>query len=618
MIRQLIPRAAGIPSLIDAHRITLLIVCPDLAGTLAVPSDLAAWLRLSREGNARSWTLRLAHGLTDFLLAFAAQTSVRTGVSIADSDEADPLDREFLSVLTRRADPEMLCVRLCAAPRNDCVDEPPLHADELTLAREYVASECTSRRADVKRAYSRLDDARRRELHRERFDTLRALSRDWDSLGAIPFHCEQAGSDPEPLLEASTRCMHLAYYEAALDWSIRGRAITVSETLDPRYTKFTRNLLYASLLLGRYAEVETICAEIAAQSADRTLLAGAAYAQAILNVRLYGPARRDPEAARGWVGKSLALTEQRPPSDKRVVNLAFLRNTLALIEMRAGRFEQASELLTAGLEFIAANAPGKFDEECVLLLHNRARLHTSLKRPDAAIADLTTLLRHQPGVSEAYLDRGILHRRAGRLDQALKDFDAAIAWSPPYPEAFLNRAEALAAMMRPDEALAAYGYVLTLKPDHVEALANRACLLFQCRRPAESRADVETAIRIDSAHPRLICLRGLLELEEGASERALESFTESIRLDPALADAWANRATVRFRRGDAEGAEGDLTKAITLREDAAALYNRGRVFESRAKWREAAQDYERALELGADERNIRTHLSRCHRLKNCQ
>jgi hypothetical protein len=312
LIRRLLPQAVAAPGLIEAHRVTLLVVCPDLAAELTVPPDLAAWLRLSREGNARSWSTRLAHGLTDFLLAYAAWSSVPLAVSFADAEEADALDREFLSVLARRADPQHLSIRILTPQEGEGLEESAPQGDDFAMAREYVASECTSRRPSLKRSYARLDEATRRQLHRERCDALRVLNRDVDLLGALPFHCEQAAADPEPLLQASTRCMHLAYYEGARDWSLRGRAMTVSYRQDARYAAFARNLLYSSLLLGHYAEVEAVCAEITAHCADTALLANAAYAKAILNARLYGPARRDLTAARGWVEKALELTETLP------------------------------------------------------------------------------------------------------------------------------------------------------------------------------------------------------------------------------------------------------------------------------------------------------------------
>ena len=61
-----------------------------------------------------------------------------------------------------------------------------------------------------------------------------------------------------------------------------------------------------------------------------------------------------------------------------------------------------------------------------------------------------------------------------------------------------------------------------------------------------------------------------------------------------------------------ESAERDLSRALGLREDAAILYNRGRVREARRRWAQALDDFSRALELARGEvRDIVKHRDRC-------
>ena len=472
-------------------------------------------------------------------------------------------------------------------------------AERVRLEGEYVESECTSDRLVLKYVYAGAPAEERQALHRARAATLEASNRKDLTLGAIPLHYEKARAEVEPLVAASKRCMHLGYYHAALDWALRGRNMIEATQRSKCYNDLTRNALFSLLLLGRFDEVEAICDENMAQSTDPALLAHTTYARAILTARLYEPARRDFRAARAWVEKSLAFTEMLAPSESRAVNLAFLRNTLALVEMRTGRLTAAYELLTAALDYLAKEAPGKYPQECVLLLHNRARLQVALRQPEAAMDDLTELLRHQPGDSEAYLDRGVLYQRAGRYEEALNDYNAAIRWSPPYPQPYFNRAQTLVALGRPDEALADYNYVLTLEPHHVEALSNRACLYYDRGLFGAARRDTDTALRASPRHARLLCLRGLCELQEANPASAYASFTESTQADPSLADAWANRATAQFKRGDAEGALLDLTHALSLRKDASAFYNRGRIYEAQKKWAEAIDDYSQALRLAS-------------------
>ena len=630
------------PDLVITHQLTLLSVAPDLENHVPVSEEVRKWFRFSREGSPRSWTLRLAHGMTDFLLSYAARVPQPVAVSFENVDAADPLDREFLAVLLRRANPDRLMVRVGSS--SDHLDDPlqtavKAHAcaiypdsparpalqevlDESTegmpaarrreLAKAYVESDCTSDSPAAKRAYASLAAAERKTLHRARAAALEELNCSAFSLGAIPFHHEQAAADVSPLLAASKHCMHFAYYEASLDWALRGERMIGDADRGEVHADLGRNILFSLLLLGRFREVEVLCADYLAQTQDPALLAHTTYAKAILAARLYEPARRDYDAARTWVQESLAFTKAVPPSETRAVNVAFLRNTLALVEMRTGHLPAAYELLSGALDYMAKEAPGKYEAESAIILHNRARLQIARKQTAGAIDDLTTLLRQQPGNTEAYFDRGVLYQRSGRHEEALRDYEAAIQWSPPYLEPHFNRAQVLVSLGRTDEALADYTRVLTLAPDHLEALVNRACLLYDRRDFDASRADVESALRLKAKHARLFCLRGLLDIQDGHLDEACEAFTKSIEIDSSLPDAWANRATILFKRGDLDSSSLDLTQALSLREDSSVLYNRGRVFEAQRKWARAMEDYSRALQLASgDVQHILRHLRFC-------
>jgi tetratricopeptide (TPR) repeat protein len=486
-----------------------------------------------------------------------------------------------------------------------------------TLGNEYVSSDCTSDNLVAKSAYLALSAAERSALHRARRTELDALNQASLSLGAIPLHAEQEGVDPASLLAASKHYMRVAFYDAALDWALRGRRMLPAADRGQSYTEFSRNILFALLLLGRLDEVDVICAEYLTTSNDPLLLAHTSYAKAILTARLYEPSRRDYDAARGWIEKSLSFTEMVAPSETRAVNIAFLRNTMALVEMREGRLEAAHELLCEGLRYMCAEAPNKYDAESAILLHNRARLHIKREQLPEAIEDLTTLLQHQPCNSDAYFDRAILSQWLGLHERALRDYEAAIEWSPPYAEAYFNRARTLVSLGRVEEAILGYTRVLDLVPDHIEALIDRACLFHAQKKFEASRTDVNSALPLAPASARLLCLQGLLEMENANLAQAYEIFTKAIDADPSLPDAWANRATVLFKQGEPGRACVDLTHALSLREDAAAFYNRGRCFESQKRWTDAAADYHRALGLmSGDARHVLRHLALCEQAED--
>ena len=385
-------------------------------------------------------------------------------------------------------------------------------------------------------AYLSLSDDDRRRLHAKRAADLASSCEQSIALGALPFHHEQARLDVAPLQRASAYCMRMGYYHAALDWAERALRMIEPAAASKQHSDLMRNILFSLLLLGRLDEVETLCAEVRWTNTDPALLAHCAYAMAILNARLYEPARRDYEAARGWIAQALQFTKMVPNSPARVVNISFLRNTLALVEMRQGRPLESIRLLNEGLEYLRTAAPEKYALESPILLQNRARVYNAINQPANAVADYTALLEQEPSNSEAYFERGVIHQRSGRFAEALEDYNNAILWSPPYDEAYFNRAQTFTALGRQSEALADYDYVLELEPDSVSALANRACLLYQMDRYDAASADVGSGLRLDPTNTQLLCLHAILNFRRKDYAEAQRALTLARQIDPSIGE----------------------------------------------------------------------------------
>src|SRR5262249_13716262 len=152
------------------------------------------------------------------------------------------------------------------------------------------------------------------------------------------------------------------------------------------------------------------------------------YAMGIMHLRFFPQERRNLSEARTWIEKALAFTAMRPPSSDRTINLAFLRNTMALVETQHGRSAQAIAMLGDALAFLEREAPDKFDTESPIFYRNRARLHARLGQTSAAVSDLTTMLRHEPSNAAARLEIARLYRDLDRPQDALEQVGAAIAW----------------------------------------------------------------------------------------------------------------------------------------------------------------------------------------------
>lgn len=527
-------------------------------------------------------------------------------------DGADPLDREFIAVLLGRADPGTLTitvrtpteemdeplhsalraharVRLAAPPDSATADDVDRRvaalsrARLLALARRYVDSDGTSEDPCARRAYDLSEPEVRGRLHEARLAALRAAPFPSLALGAIPFHSERAATPSvEPLVQASARCIRMGYYEASLDLARRGTRLIGGAVGDPVFGELGRNIVFSLLMLGRLEEAVAYCREIESVTDEPALRSHCAYAMAILNARLLPAERRDYGAARAWVERAIAFAEVLPPSETKVVNLVFLRNTLALVETRTGHDEEALRLLSDGLRRLASEAPSRYETESIILLHNRARIHVAMGRPERALDDYTTLLRLEPTNSEAHLDRGILLQRIGRHREALQDYDAAVAWSPPYAEAYFDRALVRHALGRHDDALADIAHVLALEPRHAGALVNRAGLLYERRDYAGAREDVERVLAHDPRNAKAWSLAGLLEMAARRWAEARRAFDRALACDDAEHTALVNRATLLVREGDVAGALRDLDAVIARHADPTALDNRARILRSQA------------------------------------
>lgn len=620
---------AAAPDLTFKHALTLLSIAPELGQLLPVGDLLSRELSLSREGNSRLHTARLAHGVADFLLAtLVRKAPSRATLRFENVHGADPLDRELIAVLLERADPRSL--RITVSTPTEEMDEPllsalrahasvrlasppdPRTADDAdrrvtalsrarrrALARRYVESDCTSEDPCVRRAYDLSDAELRGMLHAARLAALRAAPSPSLELGAIPFHAERAATPVvEPVVHAAAQCMRMGYYEASLDLSRRATRLIGGAVKDRVFGELGRNIVFSLLMLGRLEEAEAYCREIESVTDEPALRSHCAYAMAILNARFHPAERRDYGAARAWIEKAIAFTESLPDSEARAAHIVFLNNPLALVEMRTGHDEEALRLLSGGLQRLAREAPSKYETESIILLRNRARIHVAMGRPERALDDYATLLRLEPTNSEAHLDRGVLLQRLGRATEALEAYDDAALWSPPYTEAYFNRALVLRALGREDEALLDLTHVLALAPRHAAALVNRAGLLYERREYAAAREDVERVLTHDPLQAKAWCLAGLLEMAARRWPEARLAFDRALACDGAEYTALLNRATLLVRAGDVAGALRDLDAVIERHVDATALYNRGRILQSQGRFPEAIADYTRSLELG--------------------
>jgi tetratricopeptide (TPR) repeat protein len=617
IMRAVVPHAlACAPKLVAAHETELLSVAPELRETVPAGRETLTSLAVPKE-RTRYYsplrTLRLAHGLTEFLRDYVIAAGLGPVALVVERvDQADPTDQEFLDVARRRLHPAVITVVVRDAADGGADRAAAEGAD---LAAAYIAADGTSDDPALLAAYEALPAAERRRRHDERACELTASGEFSWRLGAIPYHAEH-GSDPAQacgmLAKAADYCITMGFYHAAIDLAMRGLAITEwDESWERRWVLVSR-AASSMAALGRTDEAERLYLEARASSSEPLVHMQIGYGLAMLYTRLHEPGRIDHQLALGWINQAVALARQLPDAKEREFHTVFNENGRALVEKHLGHAAEALRLVSEGLDRLDAMMdPGEHLLHRSVLRHNRGQVYAGLGRLDEAAGEFRAVIAADPNYPEYHFDLGNLLRRMGDAEAALAEYETAIRLSPPFPEVYYNRADTRAALGDTDGAIADFGYVLELDPAYVDAHVNLAGLLLQSGADEAADRVVTVGLAVEPGHPALLGLRGRLDLEAGRMAAARHALDAAVAADPEFAEGWATRGTLSFETGDLTGALADLSRALEITADAALLFNRAVVHRALERWDAAIDDLSAALDLDPAEADAWLERARC-------
>jgi tetratricopeptide (TPR) repeat protein len=637
VLRAVTPRACqNQPALVERHQIELLSTAPELRAQVPATRATLTSLAVPKERTrfySRLRTLRLSHGVVEFLQALLTRDGSNRSLVVYGVEAADHTDLEFLAVLLRRMDPALLTVVVCVAGpvpedlapaldqhavcRSVSLPESTPPADDLTAVIRYIASDCTLELPALVAAYDRLPAHRRAELHDQRAAELERTGEPSRVPGAIAYHREH-GSDPsgaggDALLAALNTCVDMGFYHATIDAARRGRAVIDWDRQVEHWWTFTTKMTVSLAALGRPAEAEDLYSEAIAYSESPVAHMQAAYARAMLYTRHNAREEQDHQRAKGLLKQAVAFAKVLYEGKERAFRVAFNRNGLALVEAHLNNLPEALRLVCEGIEMLDAElAPDEHRLHRSVLMHNRAQVLVGLRRLPEALEGLNEVIEVDPYYPDYYLDRGNIRYRMGQYEEALADFDTAISLGPPFPEAQYNRAELLMDAGAEDEALECLDYVLTLDPEMVDAYVNRAGIHLERGALDKAHADALAGLRLDEANPHLLVVLAGVHAERGALTEARADFDRAVATDPTLVAALVGRAAVARELEDREAALADLDRAVTLApEDPAVRFNRAVVHQDVGQWSVAMADLEVAQDLAPDDTEIADALRHC-------
>ena len=233
-------------------------------------------------------------------------------------------------------------------------------------------------------------------------------------------------------------------------------------------------------------------------------------------------------------------------------------------------------------------------------------------RAQEAIELLSRALSVNPASADAHYNQGVALGELERIAEALASYDRAIALKPDYADAHYNRGVALGDLERHAEALESYERAIALRPDYAEAHNNRGVALSYLQRHAEALASYERAIALKPGYANAYNDRGVALSELNRLTEALESYERAIALNPDYAEAFNNRGNVLIDLERPAEACASFERALALKPDyAEAYYHRGNALRDLHRHVEAVASYERALALRPDYASAHWNLADC-------
>jgi tetratricopeptide (TPR) repeat protein len=179
-------------------------------------------------------------------------------------------------------------------------------------------------------------------------------------------------------------------------------------------------------------------------------------------------------------------------------------------------------------------------------LNLRGLLNLEWKKDnEAALADFTSAVQHDPKLAKAFINRGRALRALKRPAEALEDADAAIELEPENASFRWIRGLIFLELKQPLRGLENFNDAIDLRPDDAEMRVRRATLhhsLWTPNTQAETfgamKPDVERALELVPGHPEALLLRGYcLEFEQDPAA-AFDSYFAAYQKLPDDTRVW--------------------------------------------------------------------------------
>ena len=181
---------------------------------------------------------------------------------------------------------------------------------------------------------------------------------------------------------------------------------------------------------------------------------------------------------------------------------------------------------------------------------------------DKAAELLSRAIDSNPGLTPAYVLRGLAHAALNKFDEAIADYGKAIELAPDDERPRVMRAAVFQAKKEFDKAITDLDFVIQKNPNDAEIIATRGICYAQKGDDDRALKDFDAAVKSNPKNVHTWQLRGSAYSEKGEKGKALADFQEAIKIDPNDPATYLYRAHLYLVEGEPEPALLDLEEVM--------------------------------------------------------
>jgi tetratricopeptide (TPR) repeat protein len=201
--------------------------------------------------------------------------------------------------------------------------------------------------------------------------------------------------------------------------------------------------------------------------------------------------------------------------------------------------------------------------------YHRSAVFTVFLMTDEVIKDLSTAIRLEPKLSDAFYARALTYVDEGECEKAVSDFSAVVALKyvnydneRVTPENVLfERGKCYVSLAEYDLGIVDLRAVSLINPEHEKARFGLGMLYSTRKLYAEAIKEYSAVIELDPEHPRYYFNRAVAYLVMKKPALALQDFNKAIELEEDQAEFYEGRARAYRQLGK---------KALQLKDDQTA------------------------------------------------